>query len=153
MAQHERVTFTQGREVIEHAVAYLRKIEDVLEDLRDSAESERVAMLLTSVTKEQRALVGGVERYLEDASDKVLGTYAQYTIELPRDVDGPEAPVTSLVLIQWLVRMNSHLHDMFAELARSAPGAEIAEVFAGLAEQIQSQDRRLSKEYQRFEDL
>lgn len=153
MAQHERVTFSLGREVIEHAIDYLRKIEDALEDLRDAAESERVAMLLNSVTKEQRALVGGVERYLEDASDKVLDTYAQYAIELPRHVEAPEAPVTSLALIQWLVRMNSQLHDMFAELARSAPGAEIGEVFAALAEQIQSQDRRLSKEYQRFEDL
>jgi hypothetical protein len=153
MSQHERVTFTQGREVLEHAIRFLRMVDDALEDLRDQQQSERVTLLLNSVTKEQRALTGSVERYLDDVADKVLDTYAQYTVELPVRVEPSEEPLTALGLIQWLVRLNAHLYEMFAELARSAPTSEIGEVFDGLAKQVQGHDRRLSKEYQRFEDL
>jgi hypothetical protein len=153
MSQHQRVTFTQGREVLDHAISYLRLIDDALEDRRDQQQSERVTLLLNSVCKDQRALSGAVERYLDDAADKVLDTYAQFTVELPVRIDLSEEPLTALGLIQWLAGLNAHLYEMFAELARSAPTSEIGDVFDGLAKQVQAHGRRLSKEYQRFEDL
>jgi hypothetical protein len=153
MAHHERVTFTQGREVLEHAIRHLEKIGDALDTLQEGDHAERVGMLLTSVTREQRGLQESIDRFMEDAPDKVLDTYAQYTVELPTDVGAPESPLTTLSLTQWLVGHNAHLYEMFSELAGNAPSREIGEVFDGIARQVQAHDRRLSKEYQRFEDL
>jgi hypothetical protein len=85
--------------------------------------------------------------------DKVLDTYAQYTIELPAEFAPlPDSP-TTLDLTQWVARYNGALLDTFAELADTGEPGEISEVFAGIAAQIQSHGRRLSKEYQRLEDL
>ena len=153
MTQHQRVTFTQGREVLEHAVDFLGQIVASLEDLNDQPQAERVAMLLFSVIREQRSLRDAVDRFADDAPDKALDTYAQYTVELPGDQGPPASPLTNLGLLQWVVGRNTHLYEMFAELAGTAPTREIGEVFEGVAQQVQAHDRRLSKEYQRFEDL
>lgn len=153
MTQHQRVTFTQGREVLEHAVDYLRRIVAVLEDLKEQAQAERVALFLSSVTGEQNALLDAIDRFIDDAPAKALDTYAQYTVELPDDLTPPKAPLDNLALLQWLVGHNRYLDEAFGELAGSAATREIGEVFGGVARQVQAHDRRLSKEYQRFEDL
>lgn len=153
MTQHERVTFTRGREVIEHSIQYLTRIRDALDELHSRDHGERVKMLLNSFEVEQRNLLGSIERYLEDAPDKVLRTYSQYTVELPAETEPAAEPLDSLGLVQWLEGCNRPLHEMFAELAEKRDSDEVAEVFAGIAEQIDAHDRRLSKEYQRSEDL
>lgn len=153
MTKHEHVTFSRGEEVIEHAIRYLTWIQDVLDDLREHAHGERVKMLLNSVAVEQRELLGSLERLLEDTSQKVLGTYTQYTVEMPAEVVPPDEPLTTLGLIQWLQTYNSHLQEMFAELAQKGDSEEAGEAFAGIAQQVEAHERRLSKEYQRTEDL
>lgn len=154
MSQHERVTFTQGREVIEHALRHLGRIRDVIDDLRGRSDHpERVRMLLESVEVEQRNLLGAVARLLEDGSRKALDTYAQYTVELPMSVGEPEEPLTTLSFVQWLERQNGFLYSTFAELADKGDNEEASQMFRGLADQVQSHERRLSKEYQRLEDL
>jgi hypothetical protein len=153
MTQHERATFTRGREVIEHSVRYLTEVRDVLDELRERDLDERVAMLLNSVEVEQRNLLGAIERLLDDASDQVLGTYAQYTVELPVEIGMPELPLTTLGLVQWLEGVNRPLQDLFAALAEKGDSQEAAEAFAALAGQVEAHSRRLSMEYQRMEDL
>ncbi len=154
MSHHERVTFTQGRDVIEHAVRHLSQIRDVLDELRERDDhDERVAMFLDSVEIEQRNLLGAVARLLEDGAPAALETYAQYTVELPTEVPPPEDAGSTLGITRWLAEQNGHLQRTFAELAdNGASGAE-REMFAALAQQIESHERRLSKEYQRSEDL
>ncbi|MDZ7670899.1 MAG: hypothetical protein U5Q16_16300 [Gammaproteobacteria bacterium] len=152
MSQHEQATFTQGGDVIEHTVNYLRRIADVIDDVRQQDNSERVGMLLDCAELEQRELIGALERLLDDAPQKVMETYAQYTVELPAEIQAPDVQST-LDLIQWLSRYNSAVHETFTELAETADGGEITEVFGGIAEQIQAHEQRLSKEYQRLEDL
>jgi hypothetical protein len=110
-------------------------------------------MLLNSVEVDQRNLLGSIERLLEDSSDKVLDTYAQYTVELPGEIGPADEPLTTLGLIQWLERSNRPLQEMFAELAEKGDCAEADDVFAGIARQVEEHDKRLSKEYQRTEDL
>lgn len=153
MTQHQRVTFTQGREVLEHAVDYLRSIVEVLEALKDQPHADRAALFLSSVLDEQRALLDAIDRFVDDAPAKAMDTYAQYVVELPGDLDPPPEPLDNLGLLQWLVGRNRHLDDTFTELAGTAATREIGEVFAGIARQVQAHDRRLSKEYQRMEDL
>ncbi len=153
MTQHKRYTYTSGREVIEHSVQYLTRIRDILDELREADHDERTKMILNSVEVEQRNFVGSIERFLEDAPEKVLRTYAQYTVELPEEIERPAEPLDSLGLIQWLERYNGYLHNMYAELSEKGDSKEVAEVFAGIAQQVESHDRRLSKEYQRSQDL
>jgi hypothetical protein len=153
MTQHQRVTFTQGREVIEHSIRYLTRIRDALDALHEGDHGERVKMLLNSVEADQRNLLGSIERLLEDSSDKVLDTYAQYTVELPGAIEPAEQPLTTLGLIQWLERSNRPLQKMFAQLAQKGDNAEAGDVFGGIARQVEEHDKRLSKEYQRTEDL
>jgi hypothetical protein len=153
MTRHQRATFTRGGEVIEHAVQYLKGIRDVLDDLRGENHGDRVAMFLNVIEVQERELIGALERFLDDVPDKVLDTYAQYTIELPAEFAPlPDSP-TTLDLTQWVARYNGALQETFAELGDTGEPGEIADVFAGIAAQIQSHERRLSKEYQRFEDL
>lgn len=152
MTQHERVTFTQGRDVIEHAISYLTTVGELLDTLRERQHDERVNMLLASVSVEQRNLLGALERLLEDTSGKVLDTYTQYTVELPRP-QAPSGELTTLTLIQWLEGHNGSLQAVFAELAEKRDSEEVADVFAGIAGQLEAHDRRLSKEYQRMQDL
>src|SRR6056297_1004368 len=104
MSAHERVTFTQGREVIEHAVRHLSHVRDVLSDLREQGgHDERVALFLDSVEVEQRNLLGAVARLLEDGAPKVLNAYVQYTVEMPVNIDPPaEDPLTTLDVLKWL---------------------------------------------------
>jgi len=156
MTQHRRDTYIDGHEILKRAARYLSQIRDVLDDAREQEHSERVNMLLTSVELEQRNLLGAVERYLEDAPEKILNTYAQYTVEIPSEVEPPEEPLTTLSLTQWLLRQNGLLQAMFAELADKGEKANAEErrvVFGGLADQLESHNRLLSTEYQRFEDL
>lgn len=154
MSAHERVTFSQGREVIEHAVRHLSRVRDVLSDLREQDDhDERVAMFLDSVEVEQRNLLGALARLLDDGAPKVLEAYAQYTVELPADIDPPEEdPLTTLGVLQWLTGQNDYVRNTFAELAEKGE-EEAKRVFASIADQVEGQDKRLAKEYQRTEDL
>lgn len=153
MTQHKRDTYVDGREVIQRAIDYLKRIRDVLDQERERDHPERVKLLLNSVEVEQRNLLGSIERFLEDAPDKVLHTYAQYILELPMDVEPPEQPLTTLGLVQWLQRVNNRLYEEFAELSQKYDSDEQMTAFRGIADQVQAHERRLSKEYQRFEDL
>jgi hypothetical protein len=156
MTRHQRDTYIDGREILDRAQRHLAQVSDILEQARDRSPSERVRMLLDSVEVEQRNLLGAIERYRDDASDKILNTYAQYTVELPSDIEPPEEPLTTLGITQWLVQQNGLLQAMFTELAEKGEAGNAGErrqVFGALAQQLEAHDRRLSKEYQRFEDL
>lgn len=153
MARHQQITFHRGHEVLQFATRYLERIRDVLDELAEEEGGERLKMLLRSVRTEHRNLLGSVERVLEDSSEKVRRVYAQYTVEMPAEVEPPEGPVTTLALVQWLEHLLEPVHDMFEELAGNEDSEEASEVFGGLAQQIQSHSMRLSKEYQRTEDL
>lgn len=153
MSKHEHITFTRGREVIEHAVRYLTEIREALDELQSRDHGEREEMLLRSVEAEHRNLLGSVERLLEDSSDKVLETYVQYTVEMPTEVELPEEPLTNLGLVQWLESYNRPLFEMFKELSEKRDSEQMSEAFAGLATQVEAHERRMSKEYQRTEDL
>lgn len=150
--QQGRSTFNTVREVIEHAVGFLQRIGAAVDELQGGDHGERVEMLLRSLAVEQRNLLGALERYVEDLPDKVGSTYSQYSVELPEDLGAPEAPLTTLGLIQWLNGLNSQLDDLFTEQAETAEG-DIAAALGGIAEQVQAHERKLSKEYQRLEDL
>jgi len=153
MKQYERVTFSQAQEVLEHAVDFLDHVAGMLDELNDGEPPERVRLLLESFETEQRALKGAMERYLEDAPARVLNTYTQYAVELPGELGGPERPLTTLRVTQWLQSLNRHVAELFRELADSTGSEEVRKAFGGLADQILSHERKLSKEYQRFEDL
>jgi hypothetical protein len=153
MARHQHVTFTRGHEVLEYAIRYLSGVRDALDELSERDHGERVKMLLNSVEAEQRNLLGAIERMLEDASDKVRNVYAQYTVEMPTEIEPPEEPLTTLGLIQWLEGQNRPVQALFAELADNRDSEEASEVFGGIAQQLESHNMRLSKEYQRTEDL
>lgn len=154
MSHHERVTFTQGRDVIEHAVRHLSRVRDALDELRERDDhDERVAMFLDSVEVEQRNLLGAVSRLLEDGAPAALDTYAQYTVELPTEVPPPGDSGSTLGITRWLAEQNGYLQRTFAELAENGGSAAEREVFGALAQQIESHERRLSKAYQRSEDL
>ena len=153
MAKHEHVTFSSGRDVIEHAVRYLTWIRDALDELSERQHGERLRMLLESVEADQRNLLGSLERLLEDASRKALNTYTQYTVEIPSEIEMPEEPLTTLGLVQWLQEYNSQLHKMFAKIAENEDSEEASNLFGGIAQQVEAHERRLSKEYQRTESL
>jgi rubrerythrin len=153
MKHHERVTFNQGQEILQHSVDYLRHVNDQLDAVAEREHPERVRMLLESYRIEQRNLLGAIERFQEDAPDRVLNTYSQYSVELPAELAGPEEPLSTLTLTRWLMALNQHLVSMFTELADSGKTEALRGIFATLSNQVQAHDRRLSKEYQRFEDL
>lgn len=153
MAQHKHFTFRSGREVLDQSIQYLSGICEVLESLKDRDHGERVDMLLNSVAAEQRNLLGSIERLQEHASEKVVETFTQYTVEMPTEPGEPDEPLTTLGLIQWLTGLNRHLQELFHELSEHHDSDEATEAFAGIAQQIESHDMRLSKEYQRTEDL
>ena len=110
-------------------------------------------MLLSSFEADQRNLLAALERYVEDAADKVSDTYISYYSPLPEEVSVPDDPLTTLSLTLWLEEMNQHLIDVFSELAATAVSADVKEAMTALANMVQAHDRRLSKEYQRGEDL
>lgn len=153
MKQNERSTFSRTIEVVEHGIDYLKRVRDVLSSLRDGEHPERVTMLLDSFELEHRNLLGAIERYREDADDRLLQTYAQYTVLLPVEMSEPDRPLTTLSLMTWLQRLNQPLASMFRELAETAKTPDLREAFAALADQVESHERKLSKEYQRLEDL
>lgn len=153
MKQYERVTFSQAQQVLQHAVDFLDHVADMLAELDDGEAPERVRLLLESFETEQRALKGAMERYREDAPERVLNTYTQYAVELPGELGGPELPLTTLKVTQWLQSLNRHVAELFHELAESTGSDEVRTAFAGLADQMMSHERKLSKEYQRFEDV
>jgi hypothetical protein len=156
MTRHQRDTYIDGHEILVRAVRHLSQIRDILDRARERESSERVRMLLNSMELEQRNLLGAIERYREDAPDKLLNTFAQYTVEVPSDIDPPEEPLTTLSVTQWLLRQNGLLHAMFKELTEKGEKGndqERRDVWGGIAQQLEAHERRLSKEYQRFEDL
>jgi hypothetical protein len=109
-------------------------------------------MLLNAYALEQRALAGAIERYIEDAPDRVLGTFINFSVELPTSM-ARLASDSTLSLTEWLIGVNQHLHALFSEVAGSVGVGDVRTAFEGLASQIETHERKLSKEYQRFEDL
>lgn len=153
MTRHRRVTFSQGIEVINYSLQHLRQIHTILEGLESALEDERAQMMWTIVLSQQTEVLNGIERFVNDADPRVLRNYVQYSVELPEEVVGPPAPVSSLTLVRWLTEANQPLINTFKEQAESAELPEAQEAFGGLWRQVDSLNRKLSKEYQRFEDL
>lgn len=153
MTHHTKTSFARAGDALEHALEYLTRVRDRLDELHEGEHSERALMLLEAFEAEQRNLLGALERYVDDAPDKVLHTFTNYAVELPDIQTGPELPLTTLGLTQWLLGLNQHLIGLFGELAGTAASTEAREAFTAMAAQVQAHDRRLSKEYQRFEDL
>ena len=153
MKKHQRVTFSQVSDHFEHAIQYLNHILVMLDGLREQDLTDRVELLLSSYEIEQRKLLGAIERYVEDADDRLMNTYAQNAVELPAELDGPEAPLTTLSLTRWLQSINQHLVSLFHELAETSRSADRRGAFEAMTRQIEAHERKLSKEYQRFEDL
>ena len=50
-------------------------------------------------------------------------------------------------------RSGQNLYELFQEVAESAPSEEVRQPFQGHSGRIEAPERKLSKEYQRFEDL
>src|SRR5690606_42121771 len=114
----------------------------------------RVLLLLDSIAPERRSLPAAVERVLEEGPDKLLNTYTQYTVEMPTEFDPPdEEPLSGIDVIRWLQSLNEPLREMFKELADNRDSEEASEAYAALAQQLEAHEMRLSKEYQRTEDL
>lgn len=153
MKKHQRVTFNQVSDIFEHAIDYLKHVVTLLDGLRERELSDRVEMLLSSYEVEERNLLGALERYVEDADDRLLNTYAQYSVELPAELDGPEEPLSTIALTRWLQGLNQHLVELFRELAGTSRSADQRGAFEAMTRQVESHERKLSKEYQRFEDL
>src|SRR6056297_3516902 len=153
MTQHQRYTYSRGSEVIDYIIGYLKHIRDVLDELREDDQAQRVAMLLTTMETEHRNLLGSFERIRSDAPEQALETYSQYIVELPRDVGRPEEPVTTVGLLRWLQGLNGHLYQTLKDLGEKEDAEEAAEMFSGMALKVESHERTLSKEQQRFEDL
>ena len=153
MRPNERVTMSQISEVLDHAIRYLQHINEVLHSELESAPTERVRMLLAAFELEQRALTGAIERYQEDASARVLGRFVNFSAELPADIAGPASADSTLAVTEWLVGVNKHLHELFSEVAGTVNVEDVRTALAGLADQVETHERKLSKEFQRFEDL
>ncbi len=153
MRPNQRVTMSQIGEVLDHAIDYLRHLNEVLAEAQANAASERVRMLLNAFGLEQRGLTEAIERYQEDASDRVVGRFINFSTELPAEVAGPDSTDTTLSVTEWLLGANKHLADLFGEVAGSVNVEDVQTAFTGLANQIETHERKLSKEYQRFEDL
>ena len=153
MKKHQRVTFSQVSDLFDHAIRYLQHVLTLLDGLREQDLAERVEMLLSSYEIEQRNLLQAIERYVEDADERLMNTYAQNSVELPAELDGPEEPLSTLTLTRWLQGLNQHLVTLFHELAETSRSADLRGAFEAITRQIEAHERKLSKEYQRFEDL
>lgn len=153
MTKHKRVTFSQVNDILEYAIDYLQHVVELLDRLRERDLSDRVEMLLNSYEIEQRNLQGSIERYVEDADERLLNTYSQYSVELPEPPEAPEEPLTTLTLTRWLQSLNQQPVTLFHELAQNSRSADVRGALDSLAGHIESHERRMSKEYQRFEDL
>ncbi|MGE0622844.1 MAG: hypothetical protein AB7I04_15625 [Pseudomonadales bacterium] len=153
MKQHQRSTFNQTVEILEHSVAYLKDVRDLLSGFQVDEHPERVVMLLESFELAHRKLLGALERYLQDADGRVLETYAQYTVLLPVELGKPHTPLTTLSLMRWLQDLNEPLECMFRELAETANSPGLREAFTALTGLVESHERMLSQEYQHLEGL
>lgn len=153
MRPNERVTMSQISEVLEHAIRYLQHINEVIDSALESASTERVRMLLGAFKLEQQALTSAIERYQEDAPERVLGRFVNFSAELPATIAGPESADSTLAVTEWLVGVDKHLQDLFSEVAGSVNVEEVRTALTALADQVETHERKLSKEYQRFEDL
>ena len=153
MVQQTRNAFSRIGEVLEHSIDFLERVGERLESTRPRQLPERVRMLLVSFETDQRNLLAALERYVEDAPDNVRDTFINFSMQLPDTLPDPDEPLTTLALTRWLQDMNQHLIDVFGELAATAVTDDARGAMQGLAAMVQAHDRRLSKEYQRFEDL
>lgn len=153
MDKHTRSAFSRIGEILEHSIEHLSRVGAQLERARPRELPERVRMLLSSFESDQRKLLAALELYVEDVPARVSDTYVNFYSPLPEEIVGPQDPLTTLSLTQWLEEMNQHLIDVFGELASTAASVEAREAMTGLANMVQAHDRRLSLEYQRGEDL
>jgi len=153
MNKNTRTAFSRIGDVLEHGIEHLSRVGDQLEKARPRELPERVRMLLASFEADQRNLLAAMELYVEDAPDNVSETFINFHSPLPEEVVGPDDPLTTLSLTLWLEEMNQPLIDVFTELAATAASVDAREAMTALADMVQAHDRRLSKEYQRGEDL
>lgn len=153
MPHRKRITFTQGQEILEHAIEYLEAVSDCLADLARRGLPERERMLLDAFASEHAKLTEALARYLEDAPPAALGTFSQFNCELPAAPSPPPEEISTLSLTQWLIAANQELVNACESIAANAASEEQRQAFEALSELVRTHDRTLSKEYQRFEDL
>lgn len=155
LASHRGAHFERLDAVLADITEYIAAIGAVLDSLDNAPMTPHAALLAPTLALAERHLLGALERYLDDAQPGVLATFVPYRMALPlvEVPPGTAALLDAPNLIRWLLALHQPLEGLCQELAAEAREASVREALDGLASQMESHGRALSKTFLRLEDL
>jgi hypothetical protein len=150
-----RSTFLPVRDVVSKARTALKHAREcIAEALRRREDGERERMFIGTLERHADELDRAIERGIEEAPDGVLDAHVQYVSDALQRESWPEPDADSVRhAYAWLREIDRQIADgCFMHATReSNPG--VHDLFASLADLVQSHDRLLARQSETLEDL
>lgn len=150
----DRSTFLTVEEVVDRTRRYAQRAHDLLiQGLRDGAPDDRTQLFLDELEQRRSELEATLDRSTRAASESVLRTQAQYTVDPWEGEPEPPREVSSEEASRWILELDAQLIETYRELAERHEVSGVREFFASLADVVEAFDRQLARAVQQIYDV
>lgn len=141
--------YEQIEDILSLAADFHSRLARFYDRLTDEVEKERVAMLLDYLSRHERRLHEGLERYGEEQQEKLGETWLQYAAEdEPLSMDNLDASPDMTVddLVEMVMELDNRLLTFYrAMIGSAAIPPEVRDMFSRLAEQQEQEKAKLAR--------
>jgi len=143
------MAFETTKDVIDHARKFHRDLSEFYHQLADSAEQEKVKMVLDYLSRHERHLDQALARYEHDGANQVLDTWFKFkpdeatakniaALEVNNNMTVPE-------IVRMAMQMDERLIELYRGVARSSVAEEVKELFESLLKMEKQEESDMVK--------
>lgn len=145
------------RDIIDHVRAVHSQLSWFYQTLGDTAEKERLRMLLQYVSRHERNLEQALAKYQETASRSLMNTWFKTAQDNPVRTCLQNVVITADMstdeVIRIVLAMDRCLVDTFSRIAETAPADDVKALFRDLVRMEERQDHKLMRDALELEDV
>ena len=148
---------SQVKDMFKQVSEFHGELADYYEHLSDSAEQERVKMLLDHLGSHERHLKESLKAYEGDTSRHVMDAFVDCVACDQILITCRQTPVTPEMSVEGVIRVamdvDTCLQHFYREVADTADSETVREVFRNLIDQEESELRRLALDAMGVEEM
>lgn len=151
------MSFERTRDVIDYMRDMHASLGSYYIQLSDTAEKQKVKMLLDYLSRHQSHLALSLQKYEADASHKILETWFQYTPQLDilkmLDKQSLEAEMSVDEVIKLAIDLDDAMINIYKEMAENTHSSDVKDVFNNLIQMEQQEKLRSVRDALMLQDL
>ena len=130
------MSYIQVRDVLDHLTQYYRRLGTLYDEIGETTDDERLALLLEHMGRHERSFGRAVAEHERQGAEGVLNTWLQYEFdkgveEAFREAELHENPSPEEV-IRFSQKIDQSLTDLYGQLAQYTDARRIQELFESL---------------------